>query len=73
RVSLTVILSSRRRTRADFKQTSLCATHLSGFFLTTVYEREAKTEPADPERIPNQPVMCCLTIKSHQACSLLIS
>ncbi|KPY00867.1 hypothetical protein ALO63_101642 [Pseudomonas amygdali pv. mori] len=41
--------------------------------MTTVYEREAKTEPADPERIPNQPVMCYLTIKSHQACSLLIS
>ncbi|KPW84180.1 hypothetical protein ALO92_100925 [Pseudomonas congelans] len=41
--------------------------------MTTVQERSAKTEPADPERIPNQPVVYCLTIRSHQACSLLIS
>ncbi|KPY62253.1 hypothetical protein ALP38_101338 [Pseudomonas amygdali pv. sesami] len=41
--------------------------------MTTLYEHGPKTEPADPERVPNQPVMFCLTIKSHQACSLLIS
>jgi len=45
------------KTLADFKQTSLCATRLSGFFLTTVYERGPKTEPADPERVPNLPVV----------------
>lgn len=58
---------------ADFKQTSLCATRLSGFFLTTVHEQGPETEPANPERVPNQPVVYCLTIRSHQACSLLIS
>ncbi|RMT31418.1 hypothetical protein ALP48_101458 [Pseudomonas syringae pv. solidagae] len=41
--------------------------------MITVYERGAKTEPADPGRVPNQPVVYCLTIRSHQACSLLIS
>ncbi|KPW91018.1 hypothetical protein ALO75_102151 [Pseudomonas syringae pv. coryli] len=66
-------MSSKPKMPADFKQTSLCATRLSGFFLTTVHEQAPETQPADPESIPNQPVVCYLTIRSHQACSLLIS
>ncbi|RML58792.1 hypothetical protein ALQ93_101786 [Pseudomonas syringae pv. pisi] len=50
-------MSSKPKMPADFKQNSLCATRLSGFFLTTPYEPGPETEPADAERIPNQPVV----------------